>query len=232
MIHPRAVRAPMKADKRLILALDVTERERAMQVMDAVAPHVDAVKVNWPLVLAAGPAMITDLSKRLPVICDFKVADVPNTNRLITEQVFARGASGLVVHGFPGEDSLKACLDAAKGDVFVVAEMSHPGAARFNASIADEIARLAVKMGAAGIIAPATRPERVRALRQIVGDRLILSPGVGAQGGSAGEAIAAGADFAIVGRAIYGDKDPGVAAERLEREIGAAARARRPGRTA
>ncbi len=116
--------------------------------------------------------------------------------------------------------------------MFVVAEMSHPGAARFNASIADEIARLAVKMGAAGIIAPATRPERVRALRQIVGDRLILSPGVGAQGGSAGEVIAAGADFAIVGRAIYGDEDPGAAAERLGREIGAAARARRPGRTA
>src|SRR6267143_992477 len=56
------------------------------------------------------------------------------------------------------------------------------------------------------------RPDRIGALRGIVGARLILAPGVGAQGGKASDAIAAGADAVIVGRTIYEAKDPAAAA--------------------
>ena len=222
----------MRPKTHLILALDVTDRAKALAIAKACAPFLDAIKVNYPLVLGAGLDIVRDLAKLRPVICDFKVADVPNTNRLITELAFAHGAAGIIVHGFPGEDSLKASLDAAKGDVYVVAEMSHPGAEKFNAAIADDIAHMAVKLGAAGIIAPATRPERLQLFRQIVGKKLILSPGVGAQGGSAGWAIRMGADFAIVGRSIYEAEDPAAEAEKIAGEIGGAVRARRPGRTA
>jgi orotidine-5'-phosphate decarboxylase len=52
-----------------------------------------------------------------------------------------------------------------------------------------------------------------------VGSRLILAPGVGAQGGKASEAIAAGADAVIVGRAIYDAKDPTSAARETAAEI-------------
>jgi len=62
----------------------------------------------------------------------------------------------------------------------------------------------------------------VRALRSIVGRRLLLSPGVGAQGGNASEAISAGADAVIVGRAIYESSDPVAAARRIEEGIRAA----------
>src|SRR5207245_1890975 len=82
-----------------------------------------------------------------------------------------------------------------------------------------EVARVAVRAGAAGIVAPATRPERLKALRAIIGSRLILSPGVGAQGGNAREAIAAGADAVIVGRAIYEAADPIAAAQGVANEI-------------
>ena len=76
-----------------------------------------------------------------------------------------------------------------------------------------EIAR---KAGATGIIAPATRPERVSALRGIVGpDMVILSPGVGTQGGSAGTTIRAGADAVIVGRSLYLSEDPSAALQAL-----------------
>jgi orotidine-5'-phosphate decarboxylase len=47
---------------------------------------------------------------------------------------------------------------------------------------------------------------------------LILSPGVGAQGGSAAEALRHGADFVIVGRSIYEDPDPRAAALRIVNE--------------
>jgi orotidine-5'-phosphate decarboxylase len=76
------------------------------------------------------------------------------------------------------------------------------------APLAERMARLAVESGARGVVAPATRPERIRLIRSIIGDKLIISPGVGAQGGSAGEALQAGADYLIVGRSVYESEDP------------------------
>jgi orotidine-5'-phosphate decarboxylase len=164
--------------------------------------------------------MITDLSSMAPTICDFKVADIPNTNRLIAEESFRRGASGIIVQGFPGHDSAAAVVEAASGrDVFIVTEMSHPGGREFTAPAADQLAQLAAEVGASGVIAPATRPDRLAHVRSLIGDLLILSPGVGAQGGRAADAIESGADYVIVGRSIYGSTDPEAAARRFSEEI-------------
>jgi orotidine-5'-phosphate decarboxylase len=210
----------MRLRHRLIVALDLPDADRARALAQEVRGTVDAIKVNWPLVLAAGPGIVRDLSDLAYVLCDFKVADIPNTNRLIVEQAVRAGASGVICHGFPGEDSVRACVEAAgPADVFVVTEMSHPGGQEYTAKFAEDFARLAVRTGAAGIIAPATRPDRVKALRGIVGTRLILAPGVGAQGAKTSDAIAAGADAVIVGRAIYEAKDPGRTARAIADEI-------------
>ncbi|MBM4237806.1 MAG: orotidine-5'-phosphate decarboxylase, partial [Euryarchaeota archaeon] len=193
---------------------------KAMQVVEAVRGMVDAVKINWPLVLSASPSIITRLSKSSDVICDFKVADIPNTNRLIVAEAVRLGARGIIVHGFTGRDSVRASVEAARGaDVFVVTEMSHPGGEEFTAPVAERIASMALECGASGVIAPATRPESVKRIRSIVGSLLILAPGVGAQGGSAGSAISMGADHVIVGRSIYSDPDPRGVAERICSEI-------------
>jgi orotidine-5'-phosphate decarboxylase len=209
----------MQKKNRIILALDVTTHADALRVVEAVRSHVDAIKINWPLVLASGPDMIRKLSHVKDVICDFKIADIPNTNRLIVEQAMSRGASAVICHGFTGDDSVKACVDAAKGQVFVVTEMSHPGGKQFTAPVADKLAALAKSSGARGIVAPATRPERIAVLREIIGGLEIISPGVGAQGGRASDAIRAGADYIIVGRAIYDAPDPGNAAKALADEV-------------
>ena len=61
---------------------------------------------------------------------------------------------------------------AAHGaDLFVVTEMSHPGAELFMAPLAEKMARLAVEVGAAGVVAPATRPERIKLIRSIMGEQ-------------------------------------------------------------
>ena len=104
-------------------------------------------------------------------------------------------------------------------DIFVVTEMSHPGAVEFMQPKALELAALAVECKATGVVAPATRPERVRQIREVVGDLAIISPGVGAQGGNAADAIRAGADYVIVGRSIYNSKNPGIEAEKIVKEI-------------
>ena len=97
--------------------------------------------------------------------------------------------------------------------------MSHPGGKTFTAKHGEEMAELGVRCGVSGFIAPATRPERIAAIRSVIGDRLILSPGVGAQGGSAASAIEAGADYVIVGRAIYESDNPGESAESFREQI-------------
>jgi orotidine-5'-phosphate decarboxylase len=199
----------------LILALDVTEKKQALAIARICAPHIDAIKLGYPLILSCGLAFAGELETLdLPLVADFKVADIPNTNRLIAEQVFDAGFSSIICHGFTGKDSVQACVDVAAdygGACFVVAEMSHPGAtAFFHGGAAEMIAGIAMECGADGIIAPATRPERVKVLRRIVGNRKILAPGVGAQGGDAA-AVATIVDGIIVGRAIYEAEDPAAA---------------------
>jgi orotidine-5'-phosphate decarboxylase len=215
----------MRKHSRMVLALDETDESKALAIAGEVAPTVDAIKINWPLVLSSSPEIITKLSMLAPVICDFKIADIPNTDRLIVEQAARRGAAGVIVHAFTGADSLQAAVQAAKGmDVYVVTEMSHPGGQEFTAPLGERFARMAVEAKASGVIAPATRPERIAKIRSIVGDLVIMSPGVGAQGGSASAAISMGADYVIVGRSIYDDPHPAEAAARIAREIEALGR--------
>jgi orotidine-5'-phosphate decarboxylase len=212
----------MRKKTQLVLALDVTDKKQAISISKEVAEYVDAIKIGYPLVLGAGIGIINTLSEFALIIADFKVADIPNTSRLICSQAFESGARAVIVHGFTGRDSLFECVKTGKdynGDIFVVTEMSHPGAVDFMQPKALELARLAVESGACGVVAPATRPERVKEIRRVVGELTIISPGVGAQGGSAAEAIRAGADYVIVGRSIYDSRAPEREAEKIAREI-------------
>lgn len=201
----------------LLLALDVKGESEAVRVANACTGEVDAIKIGYPLVLSTGLGIVKDLAKaEIPIIADFKVADIPNTNTLICEEVFGAGCSGIITHAFCGADSLAACVDAAHdhgGVCFVVCEMSHPGALDFlTGENAERMAEMAKAAGADGIIAPATRPERTAILRGIIGTSMkIYSPGVGAQGAQP-EDVKKYVDGIIVGRAIYEAADPKAAA--------------------
>src|SRR3990172_5296246 len=116
-----AMPTPMRLKSRLIVALDVTEESRDLRLAADVRDYVDAFKVNYPLVLSRGMQVVEKLAKIGDVICDFKVADIPNTNRLIVDQVFRFHAKAVIIHWFVGEDSVRSCIDAARGGVFVVA---------------------------------------------------------------------------------------------------------------
>jgi orotidine-5'-phosphate decarboxylase len=212
----------MIRNSRLILALDVLDRDRALDLASVLKGKIDYVKVGYPLILAAGLEVVQEISSMAPVIADLKIADIPNTNTLISEQVLSAGASGIIAHAFVGRDSLSACVNVARERgalAFAVTEMSHPGAVGFMAPVAEGLARIAAECGVDGVVAPATRPERIRLIRSIVGERAIISPGVGAQGGSARAALAAGADYLIVGRSITESPNPAASADAILREI-------------
>jgi orotidine-5'-phosphate decarboxylase len=201
----------------VILALDVNGTERAVSVVDKTADFIDAIKVGYPLILSTGLEIITDLKKfGLPIIADFKVADVPHVSAEICRLATEAGADFVIVQGIMGGDVVEACSKVAP--LFVVSDMSHPGALDYISGHNREIAGHAAKF-AEGIVAPATRPQTIKTLRSIIGDLIIISPGVKAQGAEVGSAISAGADFEIIGRAIYNSPDPGSAAEQIKNQI-------------
>jgi len=81
----------MKKNTRLILALDVTGRNRAISLARELNGFFDAIKVGYPLILNSGLAIVREISAFSPVIADLKVADVPNTSRLICDTVLDAG---------------------------------------------------------------------------------------------------------------------------------------------
>ncbi len=187
---------------RLIVALDC---ENALEIAKKIADYVYAFKVNYPLVLKKGLSIIEELSDISKVIADFKIADVPHISSQIAECAFNAGANAVIVHAFVGSDTLSSVVRLSKnydGEVYAVCELSSEGGKEFMMPISEKLAELAVKTGCSGIVAPATRVERIKTLRKIVGNLKIISPGVGAQGGKALEALKAGADYVIVGRRI------------------------------
>lgn len=205
---------------RIILALDVYEREEALKIARETKDYLWAIKINWPLILGSGLSIVKELKEetKLPIIGDFKVADIPNTNRLIAKKAFEAGVDYIIVHGFVGRDSVEAVME--EGKAIIVVEMSHEGAKQFIQPITDELIELANELNPFGVIAPATRPERVRDIRKKLDRSIkILTPGVGAQGGKALEALKAGADYIIIGRSIYKSDNPRESAKVIWEEI-------------
>jgi orotidine-5'-phosphate decarboxylase len=206
--------------KELILALDVRGRDAALKIASVTEEYVDRIKVNYPLVLTAGIGILKDLSKIKPVIADFKIADIPYTSSLIAEIAFENGANAVIVHGFAGSDTLKAVVEVAKkfcGEVFVVTELSSRGGEEIMTKHTFEVIRIAREVGCNGLIAPATRVQRLAEIKMHAANLKILAPGVGFQGGSV-EALKY-ADGIIVGRSIYLAEDPKKAAREYRERV-------------
>ncbi|AFK22335.1 orotidine-5'-phosphate decarboxylase [Pyrococcus sp. ST04] len=204
----------------IILALDVYERERAIKIAKEVKDYISMIKVNWPLIIGSGISIIRELKDGigLPIIADLKLADIPNTNRLVARKIYGAGADYVIVHSFVGKDSVLAVKEL--GQIIMIVEMSHPGALEFINPLTDKFIEMANEVEPFGVIAPGTRPERIRYIRgKLKRSIKILTPGIGAQGGKAKEAMEAGADYIIVGRSIYNAENPRDAARKLYEEI-------------
>ncbi|HTX61972.1 MAG TPA: orotidine-5'-phosphate decarboxylase, partial [Methanobacterium sp.] len=182
-------------------------------LLNQISGQLNTVKIGYPLVLSEGLESITEIKKEygFNIIADFKVADIPETNKKIAELTFEAGADALIVHGFVGADSVEACSKVAQEhdkDIFLLTEMSHPGAEQFIQNFSLNIARMGVEMGIRNFVAPSTRMDRLEKIREIVGDdSFIISPGVGVQGGNPAQTLKY-ADALIIGRSIYTAENP------------------------
>ncbi len=200
--------------------------QQSLSTLKAVEEHVAAVKVNYPLLLSLGPDRTSDLLEEINMIKigDFKVADIDNTSKWIGKQAMEMGFDSVIAQPFVGyEKGLSGLFKEVRandGGVLLVINMSHPGSKEFITPNAEKLAEFARERKADGVIAPATRPDEVGQARSWIGPEiLLLTPGIGAQGGKPGDAIAAGADYEIVGRAIYQAENPGKSARDIKEQI-------------
>lgn len=139
--------------------------------------------------------------KDRPVILDAKRGDVGSTAQAYAHALFeAWGADAATVHPYLGYDSVAPFLAHKEKEVFIVCRTSNPGAAEFQHLRSDgeafyrHIARAGVRWdhhGNVGFVVGATAPAELRDVRQIAGDRLMLIPGIGAQGGDLAAAVRA-----------------------------------------
>ena len=203
----------MDVKNNIILAMDLMDLKEAERVCESINEYIDTIKIGYPLTLAEGLSTIGFFKDNFDykVICDYKVADIPATNEKIANQTFDAGADAIICHGFVGSDSVDACKTSAEdhgGEIFLLTEMSHPGAIKFLQPNADEIARMGVEMGITNYVAPSTRPKSLSEIRDIVGkDAFMISPGVGTQGGDPRETLKY-SNALIIGRSIYNAEDP------------------------
>jgi orotidine-5'-phosphate decarboxylase len=243
----RIEEASRKNKTDIVLALDFpyqnpqdrkTLLAKAETVLDAVQPHVCAVKINHHLVLPLGvfdgvQALVNRAHQHgLQPIIDCKANDIGNTNQVIAEYYFEAGFDALIANPFVGwTEGLKPIFTVAREKdrgVILLAYMSHKAAAQgYGQTIIEpatgeslsqyvSFARKALLWNADGAIVGATVPEKIKEIRGVLGEAVpIYSPGVGAQGGNAKAALDAGARYVIVGREITQADDPAEAARRL-----------------
>ncbi|VVB65513.1 Orotidine 5'-phosphate decarboxylase [Candidatus Gugararchaeum adminiculabundum] len=219
---------------RLILSLDVETLEQVKKTLSAVKGSVAAVKLHPELALICGMnhrefvELVKQESGNAPIILDAKLADIDKSNKMKAEFYFSRGYDAIIAHGISGEDAVKAVCDAAKDaerksgkvkGVFLLASMSSNGNL-FDEAKSLRLALMAKKLGVAGVVAPGNNYAATAGIRAMLDEKqVIISPGIGAQGGDASLAIAAGTDFAIVGRSLVEAKDVKKEAGELNKKI-------------
>lgn len=138
----------------------------------------------------------------IPIILDAKRGDIGSTAEQYAKEAFNRyGADAVTVNPYLGTDSIEPFL--ASGAVIALCRTSNPGSADLQMLDVDgeplylRVARMIAErwstLGEVGLVVGATHPDELGRVREVVGDLPILVPGVGAQGGDAGEAVATGA---------------------------------------
>lgn len=198
-------------EKGLVFAADLPKLEENLAVVSEISANIDAVKLGSHLITRYSVNIVREFQQicGLPLIVDLKLLDVPHILHSVAEISFETGADGLTLSGLCGARPIDEIVDKwPQKMVIVFNELSYVGGL-LPPQISDETARIALEVGAFGILAPGTKPDRIACLRRIVGDKLvILSCGIGKQGPTYGSTVEAGADYEIVGRSIYLAENP------------------------
>ncbi|QOZ22341.1 orotidine-5'-phosphate decarboxylase [Bradyrhizobium sp. CCBAU 51753] len=221
---------------RLIVALDLPSVAAAEAMIDRLGDSVSFYKIGYQLGYAGGLPLAKQLAGRgKKVFLDLKLHDIGNTVARGVESVAALGATFLTVHAYP--QTMKAAVEARAGTslkilavtVLTSYDDNDLQAAGYGLKVPDLVEARARQAQAIGVDGIVSSPEEAAAIRKIVGHEMnLVTPGIRPAGSATGDqkrimtparAIAAGADYLVVGRPVVEADDPKAAAEAIQAEI-------------
>jgi orotidine-5'-phosphate decarboxylase len=236
--------APLAREK-LIIALDFATPRQAEALIAMLGDSVTFYKIGLELAYAGGLPLAQDLIKDgKQVFLDLKLHDIPNTVTRACAQVAGLGARFLTVHAYP--QTMKAAKLGAAGSslrllgvtVLTSSDDHDLADAGYAYGVRDLVARRAAQAQAADLDGLILSAEEVANIRAAVGPKMILvTPGIRPAGSDAADqkrtmtpaaAIAAGADYLVVGRPVTQAEDPRAAADAIVAEIASVGTRRLP----
>jgi orotidine-5'-phosphate decarboxylase len=221
---------------RLIVALDLPSVAAAETMIARLGDSVGFYKIGYQLAYAGGLPLARQLCETgKKVFVDLKLHDIGNTVARGVESVAKLGATFLTVHAYP--QTMKAAVEARAGSglkilgvtVLTSYDDGDLHAAGYRLGVSDLVEARAQQAQVLGLDGLVCSPEEAAKLHKIVGHRMVLvTPGIRPAGSSAGDqkrimtparAIAAGADYLVVGRPVMEAADPKAAADAIQAEV-------------
>jgi orotidine-5'-phosphate decarboxylase len=225
----------------IIAALDVPTAAQALQLAEQIAPAVGMFKIGSELFTAAGPDIVRKIrATGASVFLDLKFHDIPNTVAKAIASAVNLDVQMITVHTSGGTEMLKAAEQSAEEvawklgripplvlgvtvltslDVATLREIG------LDVNIEYQVRRLATVATKAGLRGLVCSPQEVVKLRQFIPPAMqLVTPGIRTGAEKADdqkrtltpkEAIAAGANWLVIGRPIYAAENPRAAAEKI-----------------
>jgi orotidine-5'-phosphate decarboxylase len=228
--------AKIATKDRLIVALDLPSTEAAEAMVGRLGDAVTFYKIGYRLAYAGGLPLVGKLADRgKKVFLDLKLHDIGNTVMQGVQSIASLGATFLTVHAYP--QTMKAAVEGRSDSGLKILAVTvltsyndddlHAAGYRLGVSeLVEARAQQAQVLGVDGLVCS---PEEAGNLRKIVGHQLnLVTPGIRPAGSATGDqkrimtpgrAIAAGADYLVVGRPIVEASDPKAVAEAIQAEI-------------
>ena len=223
----------------VIIALDVPTLDRAMDLVDSLGEATDFYKVGLELFTREGPSVVQALARRdKHILLDLKLHDIPNTVARAVSRARDLEVDLLTLHATGGRRMMEAAAEAAGDDltllgVTVLTSMtaSEVGDSWGRAvdSLEEEVVRLARLAQASGFGGVVASVREAAPIREALGsDLVVVTPGIRPAGDDAhdharvstpAEAVAAGADYLVIGRSVTQAADPAEALRRVYQEM-------------
>ena len=225
---------------RIIVPLDVPTLEAAIALVEQL-PQVSFWKVGLELFVSTGPAILQILKEQdKRIFLDLKFHDIPNTVMSACRSASQYGVDLLTIHATAGRSALKLAAEAIPQShsptklvaITLLTSLISRDLAfdlKVPLELPDYVLQMALLAQESGIHGAVCSPQEVNQLREICDpDFLLICPGVRPSWSITGdqrrvmtpaEAIAAGADYLVIGRPITAAPSPQDAWEKICQEI-------------
>ncbi len=231
----------------VLVALDYARLDDAMALAELVSEHVTGFKVGLELLMGPDLDVIERIGRLgLPVFADAKLHDIPATVEAAAFQLARRGARWVTVHASGGPEMLDAAVrglekgNAERGSedpcgalgVTVLTSLADDDipSLGMRGTVEEQVERLIETTGGRGLEGFVCAVSEARLVKRLSPDLLAVTPGIRPSGvgsddqkrvATVEQAVRAGSDLLVVGRAVTSSEDPKSMAARIRGEIGA-----------